>query len=1214
MAEIKKINTDLQIEAGLLDGDGNSGTANQILISTGTGVDWVDGSGSSVIGGPYLPLSAGSSYPLTGDLYLDDGSGASPSLYFKNQSDNFWRYLMESGGSFSIKEGTSTRLTFQAGGNVGIGTTSPSSRLTVQAAGSQTTQRAITIFHNNTLAGGYASIGAQYTVTNGYIDSEIRFGSETLNGACSFMSFATGCNNTITQGSNSERMRIDSSGNVGIGTTIPSTKLHLADSSDVYLTLESTSETTPEEVAVKYSNSATGVYNWWEGLNQSANWSLGYGASFSGSNTKLLVDTSGNVGIGTTAPLEPLSVFAGTNESVYDVLGVYNSVTGTSAVGKGAAIRIGKDVDGDYSTKIATIYEDNNPSFLQPAMAFFTMRDTYLKGSEVERMRISSGGNVGIGTTSPSQKLHINNSTASSASYAKFSNAQTGTTTADGFDVGVNTGTEAIIWQRENSNLLFATNNTERIRITSGGNVGIGTTNPGADLSVQGKAVFFHSDVSSSATPSYAQVEIQKDDADANWSYLAFHEIGSIAWQQGILDNKFVIASTGGAAKTSTDVERLTIDAYGNVGIGDTSPTQISANTFSLSVNSSRTDLSGGLISKANGTVKHQQYWDTSGYNFSLAANSGNFKFIGGNVGIGTTSPTFLLQVQGTPPVNNGALINARNSAATATNTTFGGIYFNSSPGNDFSIGKSNVNTVTTLSFRNGNNGVSLMDITPSGNVGIGTTSPNDKLNVHDSSASANLGIKITRGSQTHGLRLGVNDSHAFLWTDQNQDLVFATNNSQRVTILKGGNVGIGTTSPGAKLDVVVSNVSVTPNGNSSAVFRQNANNYISILSGTNNEGGVLFGNSNDAADGWIAYQNGSGNQFITFGTANSEKMRIKSNGDVRFNSNSHTPYIQLVNSGRTPGNPGYSFNNDENTGMFQPAGVADTIAFSTAGAERIRINSSGNVGIGTTSPAVQLELGDNTADEKLRLTGAASGKPLMTFYNTTTKIGQIASSSVGITVTSLGSGNMSFENGGNTRLVIENGGNVGIGTTSPSAKLHVKDTSLSGTLAYFEASASAQGTTNVRVDCLQYGTGIAFFRDGSLGGGACSFRNDSGTQVGSINIGTSSTLYSTSSDYRLKENLTLITDGIDRLKQLKPKRFNFIGETQIVDGFVAHEAKEVVPESVTGEKDEVLPNGDPVYQGIDQAKIVPLLTAALQEAVAKIEDLENRIKTLENK
>jgi len=67
------------------------------------------------------------------------------------------------------------------------------------------------------------------------------------------------------------------------------------------------------------------------------------------------------------------------------------------------------------------------------------------------------------------------------------------------------------------------------------------------------------------------------------------------------------------------------------------------------------------------------------------------------------------------------------------------------------------------------------------------------------------------------------------------------------------------------------------------------------------------------------------------------------------------------------------------------------------------------------------------------------------------------------------------------------------------------------------------------------------------------------------------------------------------------------------VDGFIAHEAQEVVPESVNGEKDELLPNGEPVYQGIDQAKLVPLLTAALKEAIAKIEDLETRIQILEN-
>ena len=126
------------------------------------------------------------------------------------------------------------------------------------------------------------------------------------------------------------------------------------------------------------------------------------------------------------------------------------------------------------------------------------------------------------------------------------------------------------------------------------------------------------------------------------------------------------------------------------------------------------------------------------------------------------------------------------------------------------------------------------------------------------------------------------------------------------------------------------------------------------------------------------------------------------------------------------------------------------------------------------------------------------------------------------------------------------------------------------------------------------------------------SFNNGNG-QVGFISTSGSSTSYSTSSDHRLKENVTNVTDGITRVKQLEPKRFNFIADPdRTVDGFLAHEAQAVVPEAVTGTHNEVDDDGNAVMQGIDQSKLVPLLTAALKESIAKIEALEARVTALE--
>ena len=157
-------------------------------------------------------------------------------------------------------------------------------------------------------------------------------------------------------------------------------------------------------------------------------------------------------------------------------------------------------------------------------------------------------------------------------------------------------------------------------------------------------------------------------------------------------------------------------------------------------------------------------------------------------------------------------------------------------------------------------------------------------------------------------------------------------------------------------------------------------------------------------------------------------------------------------------------------------------------------------------------------------------------------------------------------------------------------------------------------------------------------------FKNG-GSTVGEIRTSTTATQYITSSDYRLKENVTSITDGIVRVKQLKPSRFNFIADKDTtLDGFLAHETQTVVPEAISATKDATRDIGtikdadgnvidtnveesvkedgqtwektatENVYQGIDQAKLVPLLTAALQEAITKIETLETKVAALESK
>ena len=153
--------------------------------------------------------------------------------------------------------------------------------------------------------------------------------------------------------------------------------------------------------------------------------------------------------------------------------------------------------------------------------------------------------------------------------------------------------------------------------------------------------------------------------------------------------------------------------------------------------------------------------------------------------------------------------------------------------------------------------------------------------------------------------------------------------------------------------------------------------------------------------------------------------------------------------------------------------------------------------------------------------------------------------------------------------------------------------TSASTTGSYFQSASAGRAILHIG------GTSTASSSNKVI------FANPNGT-VGSITTDANATNFNTSSDYRLKENTVSISDGITRLKTLKPYRFNFKSDpTTTVDGFFAHEVT-AVPEAVAGEKDGT------EMQGMDYGRITPLLTAALQEAITKIETLETKVAALE--